>query len=230
MPIPEAPDRPPRTLIRDQAYAAIRNAILSGAVLPGERLDDAELQRWLGVSRTPVRQALYALSLEGLVETAPQAYTRVVEPSPHEAMQRLQTIGVLVLGHMDLALPTASDDDIARLIDRLRDVHTALVERDLDRAVAASEVYHIELLQLCPNEPLRRLTEQAGVALAYYVTAVYKLLEIDWDAVIVDYAALMAALRDRRFDDAANCVKRLFTIAPGQHGPGLTVAEPGDTA
>lgn len=182
------------------------------------------------MSRTPVRQALYALSLEGLVETAPQAYTRVVEPSPHEAMQRLQTIGVLVLGHMDLALPTASDDDIARLIDRLRDVHTALVERDLDRAVAASEVYHIELLQLCPNEPLRRLTEQAGVALAYYVTAVYKLLEIDWDAVIVDYAALMAALRDRRFDDAANCVKRLFTIAPGQHGPGLTVAEPGDTA
>lgn len=216
MPIPESPERPPRTLIRDRAYAEIRSAILSGVLQPGERLDDTELQRWLGVSRTPVRQALYALSIEGLVETAPQAYTRVVEPRPEEAAEFLQAVGVLVLGHMDLSLPTASDAELARLVERLNDVHAALVAHDLDRAVAASEIYHVELTSLCTNEPLRRLTEQAGVALAYYITAVYRSLEIDWDAVVGDYALLIDAFRDRRFDDAAASVKRLFGIAPAQ--------------
>jgi DNA-binding GntR family transcriptional regulator len=224
VPVPERPPRPPRTLIRDQAYAEIRNAILSGALRPGERLDDAELQRWLGVSRTPVRQALYALSLEGLVETAPQAYTRVVEPHPEEAAQFLQAIGVLVLGHMDLSLPTASDAELDRLIELLHDIHTALVAHDLDRVVAASDAYHRALIALCTNEPLRRLTEQAGVALAYYVTAVYRSLEIDWDAVTGDYALVIDAFRERRFTDAAASVRRLFGIDAERSGPAAAPA------
>lgn len=225
MPVPETDARPPRTLIRDQAYAEIRNAILSGALAPGERLDDSELQRWLGVSRTPVRQALYALSLEGLVETAPQAYTRVVEPRPEEAAAFLQAIGVLVLGHMELSLPVASDAELDHLVELLRDIHAALVAHDLDQAIAASEVYHRALTSLCRNEPLRRLTEQSGVALAFYITAVYRSLEIDWDAVIGDYALLIEAFRARRFDDAAACVKRRFGIGVGRRGAATTIEQ-----
>lgn len=229
MPVPESSDpHPPRTLIRDRAYAEIRKAILSGVFRPGERLDDAELQRWLGVSRTPVRQALYALSLERLVETAPQAYTRVVEPRPEEAAEYLQAIGVLVLGHMELSLPTATEAELVRLAERLNDIRAALVAHDLDRAIAASEVYHVELISLCTNEPLRRLTEQAGVAFAYYITAVYRSLEIDWDAVISDYTLLIEAFRDRRFDDAAASVKRLFGIRPGQQGRARAFVERSD--
>ena len=223
MPVPESPERQPRMLIRDQAYAEIKDAILRGALRPGERLDDGELQRWLGVSRTPVRQALYALTLEGLVETAPQAYTRVVEPRPEEAMQCLQAIGVLVLGHMELSLPTASDAERERLIERLRAIHAASAARDLDRAVVASEAYHVELVSLCTNEPLRRLTEQAGSALAYYITAVYRSLEIDWDGVVDDYALLISTFEERRFGEAATIVKRLFGITPGQPAPARAI-------
>lgn len=224
MPVPKSSTHPPRRLIRDRAYAEIRAAILSGVLRPGERLDDGELQEWLGVSRTPVRQALYALSLEGLVETAPQAYTRVVEPRPEEAAQFLQAIGVLVLGHMDLSLPTASDAELGRLIERLGAIHTAMVAHDLDQAVAASELYYVELTSLCANEPLRRLTEQTGVALAYYITAVYRSLRIDWDDRIDDYAQLMEAFRDRRFDDAEATVKRLFGITGESPGPARATA------
>lgn len=215
MPIPKAPEREVRTLVRDEAYAQIKRAILSGVIQPGERLDDKELQQWLGVSRTPVRQALYALSLEGLVESAPQAYTRVVAPDPHEAVQYLQVTGVLVIGHMELTLPTAAKADVERLVSELRVIHRALVARDIAAAVAASEIYHLDLIGLCPNLPLRRLTEQAGTSLAYYVTAVYRSLDADWDAVIADYEALIAAYEDGRIDDACAAVRRLFTITPG---------------
>lgn len=218
MPVPEAPERPPRTLVRDRAYAEIKDAILRGVLRPGERLDDGELQRWLGVSRTPVRQALYALSLEGLVETAPQAYTRVVRPRREDAMQHLQAIGVLVLGHMALSLPTISDPDLDRLVDLLRDIHAAVSARDFERTVAASEAYHVELVSLCTNAPLKRLTSQAAGALSYFITAVYGSFDIDWDVVVDDYALLITAFEERRFDDATTIVRRRFGIAPARPG------------
>src|SRR4051794_41826036 len=73
------PDRAPldRDLLRDRGYAALREAIVDGTLAPGERLRDQELCSWLGLSRTPVREAIGRLEQDGLVETAPQRFTRV---------------------------------------------------------------------------------------------------------------------------------------------------------
>lgn len=223
MPIPAATPQPKRQLVRDQAYEQIKDAILRGVLLPGERLDDAELQRWLGVSRTPVRQALYALSLEGLVETAPQAYTRVVQPEPAQAVQYLQTIGVLVLGIMDLSLPQASDAQLEQLAVHLDEVRSCLIVQDLEASVAASERYHLALLELCPNAPLRTLALQAGTFLAYYVTTVSDSLDVAWQGVVDEYSALIDAIRERRHADSAAIVRRLFAITPA--GPVTSTVE-----
>ena len=55
----------------------LREAIVDGTLAPGEQLHDEELCGWLGLSRTPVRDALRRLRDEGLVEMAPQRFTRV---------------------------------------------------------------------------------------------------------------------------------------------------------
>ncbi len=77
MPVPVNDAPLERDLLRDQAYATIRDAIVDGTLAPGERLRDQELCAWLGLSRTPVREALSRLEQDGLVETEPQRYTRV---------------------------------------------------------------------------------------------------------------------------------------------------------
>src|SRR3954471_15602780 len=77
MPVPERNEPVERDLLRERAYLALRDAIVDGTLAPGERLRDVELTRWLGLSRTPVREALARLELDGLVETAPQRFTRV---------------------------------------------------------------------------------------------------------------------------------------------------------
>ena len=77
MPVPAGEDPLERDLLQDRAYAAIRDAIVDGTLAPGERLRDQELCAWLGLSRTPVREALARLEQDGLVETAPQRFTRV---------------------------------------------------------------------------------------------------------------------------------------------------------
>ena len=66
-----------RTLLRDTAYEAIRDAIVCGDMPPGAVMSNASVAEQLGLSRAPVRDALARLADEGLVETKPQSYTRV---------------------------------------------------------------------------------------------------------------------------------------------------------
>src|SRR3954453_18655782 len=77
MPVPADRAALERDLLRDRAYATIRDAIVDGTLQPGEKLKDADLTNWLGLSRTPIREALNRLEQDGLVESAPQRYTRV---------------------------------------------------------------------------------------------------------------------------------------------------------
>src|SRR3954470_11735959 len=77
MPVPGSKAMLERDLLRDRAYGALQDAIVDGTLAPGERLRDQELCEWLGLSRTPVRDALSRLEQDGLVGTEPQRVPRV---------------------------------------------------------------------------------------------------------------------------------------------------------
>ena len=95
MPVPGNTDSIERTLLRDEAYVRIRDAILAGTLEPGERLRDADLTRWLGLSRTPVREALARLSEDGLVESEPQRFTRVTPLDRRDARDASRVVAAL---------------------------------------------------------------------------------------------------------------------------------------
>jgi DNA-binding GntR family transcriptional regulator len=84
-----------RQSLVDVAYAALRDAITSGELLPGTRLREAELAGQLGVSTTPVREALRRLDREGLVHLAPNRGARVVEYSLRDILDRFEVREVL---------------------------------------------------------------------------------------------------------------------------------------
>ena len=62
MPVPTAESVGSQPLLRDRAYVLLRTAIVDGVLEPGEQLREVELQRWLGLSRTPIREALLRLA------------------------------------------------------------------------------------------------------------------------------------------------------------------------
>src|ERR671935_2998859 len=95
MPVPNENAALERDLLRDRAYAALRDAIVDGTLAPGERLRDQELCEWLGLSRTPVREALARLEDDGLVETAPQRYTRVAPVDRADARDAFQVVAAV---------------------------------------------------------------------------------------------------------------------------------------
>ena len=67
MPIPQDAVAVDRSLLRDDVYRRLLDGIVDGTFVPGEQLKDGELAEWLGVSRTPVREALLRLGASGLV-------------------------------------------------------------------------------------------------------------------------------------------------------------------
>jgi len=115
MPVPIAEAVSPRRLIRDEVFVRLLDAIVDGDLTPGEQLYDAEIEKWVGVSRTPVREALNQLAAMGLVEIMPQKRTRVTPIDPDRLRDLIQTVGSLVTGIVRDATPLLTEDDKAAL-------------------------------------------------------------------------------------------------------------------
>ncbi len=146
----------PRTTYVDDVILAIRAAVLKGDFTPGRRLSEPELARQLGVSRTPVREALRSLEREGLVQRTPGRGIAVVKITP-EDVDEIYTIKSVLEGvAVRLACQRASDKEIERLY-RFTDDMQALAEKDDIGAYAAvSREFHAALIRAARS---RRLSE-----------------------------------------------------------------------
>jgi DNA-binding GntR family transcriptional regulator len=105
MPVPGIRESVDRHLLRDTAYAKLCGAIVDGTLGPGESLSDGELCGWLGLSRTPIREALVRLRDEGLIEMEPQRYTRVSPVSVAEVQALVPLLAVLHGLATELGIP-----------------------------------------------------------------------------------------------------------------------------
>ncbi|MGG7507543.1 GntR family transcriptional regulator [Plantibacter sp. YIM 135249] len=88
--------KPKRRLMRTRAYEAILDAILDGRLEPGELLRDSDLSAWLGLSRTPIREALNQLAAKGLIEQEVHRYTRVAPLDAARFEQSSEALTMLV--------------------------------------------------------------------------------------------------------------------------------------
>ncbi len=111
MPVPITEAVSPRRLIRDEVFLRLLDAIVEGDLAPGEQLYDAEIEKWVGVSRTPVREALNQLAAMGLVEIMPQKRTRVTPIDPVRLRGLIDTIGTLLRGIVRDATPLLTEGD-----------------------------------------------------------------------------------------------------------------------
>ncbi|WP_309127599.1 GntR family transcriptional regulator [Microbacterium sp.] len=214
MPIPKAEpqDRTPRQLARERVLEQIRDAILRGVLLPGERLDEASLRAWLGVSATPIRQALHALVLEGLVESAPQSHTIVAAPRPDRVIANMQTVGVLMIGTATLALPELARDVRAPLAAKAAGVADLLAAREIPQASSLAGELFLELIERCPNDVLVGIVRKVGTSLGYQVFTAHSALDDDLDAVADAYRALQPALEAGDATQVQNALRRAFLI------------------
>src|SRR6476619_781548 len=101
-----------RTLLRDRAYASIRDAIVAGDIAPGAVVRDADLAERLGLSRAPVREAFARLVDEGLLESKPQRYTRVTPVVAAEVREAAAVVGAMHELATRVAVPRLGPGDV----------------------------------------------------------------------------------------------------------------------
>ena len=120
-----------RRSLREIAADKIKAAIFDRTLEPGENLRDEDLQAWLGMSRTPVREALIELKRLGLVDMEAQRFTRVTspEPNPTAALRDLQTVGALLSGVVRLTVPALGNAATSRILKAVDGMDDVLAER-----------------------------------------------------------------------------------------------------
>jgi DNA-binding GntR family transcriptional regulator len=141
-----------RTPLRNEVYRAILDRIYRGDLLPGARVRDTLLASQLGVSRTPVREALLRLAREGVVAADMGRGFTVGRLDPLE----MRETGAILSALECLALESGGEIPAERLV-RLSEIDGELARTrgDVDRCIDLDEEWHRTLLQGCPNGRLR---------------------------------------------------------------------------
>lgn len=134
-----SPLDPRGTVLGDEVYSALGEAIIDGTLPPGQRLRDQDLAQHLGVSRTPVREALQRLERTGLVEVAPNRYTRVSESTEKVRGDTLEFVVHFLGAAVKIAVERADDTVLAGLVAAADAVVDASRSDDVSAIFAASE-------------------------------------------------------------------------------------------
>jgi DNA-binding GntR family transcriptional regulator len=146
-----------RTSLVDGAYQAMRQRILDNLYPPGHRALEQELAQELGISRTPLREAMIRLRNEGLVEIIPRHGIRVLPLSATDMKEIYETLTALESMAAELAArrqPSAAE--VKPLEDASRDMTRALRANDLEAWARADERFHSSLLDICGNRLLKQ--------------------------------------------------------------------------
>ena len=115
MPLSKAAPVAPRRLLREEVYDRLFRAILQGTFGPGEILKDGELSEWLGISRSPIRDALLRLADIGFVEFKPSSFTRVAPLDARRATESAIVVGALLEQSVKKSFGALSDSQVAGL-------------------------------------------------------------------------------------------------------------------
>ncbi|ROP65476.1 GntR family transcriptional regulator [Curtobacterium sp. PhB115] len=214
MPVPtSAPTE--HQLLRDTVRHKIHAAIMDGTLEPGERLNDDELIAWLGVSRTPIREALSQLARAGLIEMAPNRYTRVTTPDPDEVLEAMQTLGVLFGGVVRLAVPRLTAGTRKKVLAQLDKTIAEFESHDVPAVNHdALDVFALFVAE-CGNDNLQRVCRDTMDGLAFRLRLPNLDELVDWDQMTADFRRLREATESGD-NIAAELATEAIHLLPGE--------------
>jgi DNA-binding GntR family transcriptional regulator len=145
-----------RSPLRDQVYLDLLQRVQRGTLTPGSRIRDSEIAKQLGVSRTPVREALIRLAREGALDAEVGRGFRVRSLATDELREVGAILALLEPFALDLvpAFPSERLDELASVARRLEQTRG-----DIDACIELDDEWHRLLLSDCPNRRLLTLIE-----------------------------------------------------------------------
>lgn len=218
--------QPIRDLSQGQdAYQRLMAEIRSGALGPGDRLTETELAERLGISRTPVREAIRALEADGLVVHIPRVGASIRRLTYPEVTELYEMRTVLEGTAARLAARTASDVELAEL--RLISDEMARTQADSARMYALNRQFHRNLLDAARNRFL--LEAVAGLEKTMLILGPTTMEDATRAASAqTEHEAVLAALEARDGDQAEVLMRAHISAAHGVRLRQFRADEQGD--
>ena len=198
------------TSFRNQAYQAIKEAITAANIYahPNEiRLDERQLSQALGVSRTPIREAMTLLEQEGFLRTVPRRGVFIIRKTRREIVEMVQVWAALESMAARLATQRASDAEIARLRAMMAEFQVARPDEHMDEYSDANIAFHQAIIAMSGCDLIADITEN----LFLHVRAIRK-VTISQDnrasRSIVDHMRIIEALESRNTELAESLVRQ----------------------
>ncbi len=140
--------------LREVVCETLRNAIVSGILQPGERLMEIQVAEELGVSRTPVREAIRKLELEGFVVMIPRRGTYVSDLSIKDINEVYEVRTALDVLAAELAAERITEEELEEMERLLVEIGEYIEIYDMDKIVEADSKFHDILYRASRNERL----------------------------------------------------------------------------
>jgi DNA-binding GntR family transcriptional regulator len=163
MPLPNKNNRIKRLPIRDEVYDKLLTWIMEGELRPGEKILDKELAEHLGVSRTPVREALRRLEDKSLVESAANRWTRVSEISSDEPDMIYPIIWTLEKLALSSAAGRMTEEDFDQMDQSNQKMKKALEHDDAVAASKADTAFHDVFIERSHNVFLIKILQELKI-------------------------------------------------------------------
>jgi DNA-binding GntR family transcriptional regulator len=187
----------------DEIREQVRTMIQTGALKPGERVNEQALAAQLGVGRNSAREALRSLERTGLVRIVPNRGAEVRKVSLEEALDLYDVRAGLarVAGRLVAArLSPKEESELVTLMDRMK---AALQERASVAYTTLNDAFHTQLMAAAKNPRLTEVNEAVELQLSLYLRkGVYTLaqMQVSYD----EHSRMLDAVRNGRVNDAAD--------------------------
>jgi DNA-binding GntR family transcriptional regulator len=198
------------TSFRNQAYQAIKEAITAANIYahPSEiRLDERQLSQALGVSRTPIREAMTLLEQEGFLRTLPRRGVFIIRKTRREIVEMVQFWAALESLAARLATQRASDREIAGLRAMMAEFQVGRPDEHMDEYSDANIAFHQAIIAMGGCDLIGAITEN----LFLHVRAIRK-VTISQDnrasRSIIDHMRIIEALESRNTELAESLVRQ----------------------
>nr|WP_238482704.1 GntR family transcriptional regulator [Lederbergia galactosidilytica] len=157
VPIPSDHLKPIRLTAKESAFSQLQQWIIEGTLQPGEKLNDTELAKALGVSRTPVRESLQLLEVQGLVKMYPGKATQVTEVDRESIKDLLPPLAALQSLSVELAITHLTDEIVTLLEDTNEQFAKAIRSENYYSALKLDEDFHQIIVDTANNSYIQSM-------------------------------------------------------------------------
>ncbi len=192
--------------LRDVVFETLRQAILSGRLQPGERLMEIHLARQLGVSRTPVREAIHKLEQEGLVNMVPRRGAVVAKITRSDLEDVLEVRATLEDLCVRKACHTMTAEDLDALDQAAARFAECVEHGDLMECAQADVVFHDIISESTGNRRLIQILNNLREQIYRYRLENLKDRET-WPELIQEHRTICEALRGKDEEKAREAIR-----------------------